>query len=106
MRYPIPLLLAGLAMAPGFAPEMAQAQSQTAQLPLCPSEDKAAQIVQSRGGYMPEDCRMATITRFDTPSGPICLLDFGQDRGGIFGELRNAVTTTKWWTACPNLRAP
>jgi hypothetical protein len=106
MRYHIPILAAGLSLLAGFAPGMARAQSQVERLPLCPSEDKAAQIVQSRGGYMPEDCRVATITRFDTPSGPICLLDFGQDRGGIFGELKNAVTATKWWTACPNLRAP
>jgi hypothetical protein len=106
MRYQIPLLAAGLFLLAGLAPGAVLAQSQVAQLPLCPSEDKAAQILQSRGAYLPEGCRKATITRFDSPSGPICLLDFGQDGGGIFGELKGAVVTTKWWTACPNLRAP
>ena len=93
-----------LFLAAGLAPAVAAA-SGSKQLPVCPSQDKAEQIVQSQGQFMPEGCRTITVTEVDSPAGPICVLDFSQQQG-IVGKIESFVETTQWWTACPNLRAP
>jgi len=76
------------------------------QVRICPSRDKVENILQSDGKLMPDGCRTVTVTRVQSPAGSICSIDFGQDSQGILGTVRDAVTTTQWWTACSNLQAP
>lgn len=99
---------AGLALLAGFAQGAAQAQTpgQSFQLRVCPSQDKAEQLAQTRGNVMPDGCRDVAVTSYASLVGPMCLIDFGQDSSGIVGALTDAVATTAWWTPCQNLRAP
>jgi hypothetical protein len=76
------------------------------QINVCPSREKAEQIVQSSGNLMPEGCRKVTITRVDSPAGPLCVMDFGQDGQGIIGTIKDAAITTQWWTPCSSLHSP
>lgn len=76
------------------------------QFKVCPSQEKVEQILQSNGSFVPDDCRTVTVTRVESPAGPICVLDSGKDNPGVLGTIRDAITTTQWWTACANLRAP
>lgn len=76
------------------------------QIQICPSREKIEQIIQSDGHLTPDGCRMARITRVNSPAGPICQLDLGQGGQGIVGSLRDAVSDTQWWTSCANLGSP
>ena len=93
------LLLAGLASSTTFA------AAGSKQIPVCPTQTKAEQIVQSQGKFTPEGCQTMTVTEIDSPAGPICVLDLSQKQG-VIGAIESAVTTTQWWTACANLRVP
>lgn len=103
--YKLQFGVAGVALAVVVASGVAQAKSTTG-VRICPSRDKAEQIVQSQGNLVPDDCRMVTVTRVDSPAGPICQIDLGQNGQGVLSSLRDAVTTDHWWTACDNLHAP
>ena len=83
------------------------ARAQTRELPVCPSRENAQMLMQSgAGASLPQDFRQVAIRRLDTASGPVCVIDFGRQDGGVVGAMRDAVATTEWWTACANLRAP
>ncbi|MBN8903689.1 MAG: hypothetical protein BGO51_11095 [Rhodospirillales bacterium 69-11] len=97
--------LAGVALAVALVSGTASAEG-TKQVKICPTRDKAAQIVQSHGNLMPDGCRTVTVTRVDSPAGPICQVNMQQDTKGVLNALRDAVTTDQWWTACDNLSAP
>ena len=57
------------------------------QVKICPSRNKAETIVQSQAKLMPDGCRTVTVTRVQSPAGPICSIDFGQDSEGILGKV-------------------
>lgn len=76
------------------------------QIRACPSQAKMEQVIQSQGKFLPDDCRMLTVTRLDSPTGPLCVLDLSGDNAGILGTLRDAVARTQWWVPCASLRAP
>lgn len=83
------------------------ASAQSMQLPVCKSRDKAQMVMQSTvGATLPEGCRQVAVRRMDTPAGPVCVIEFGQQHKGVLGAVRDAVANTDWWTACGNLRAP
>ena len=73
---------------------------------VCPSRDKAEQARQSNGSLSPDGCRTVTVTRVDSPAGPMCAMKFGESKSGVIGQITSAVETTEWWTACSNLQAP
>ncbi len=96
-------LLAALATSPALTP---RAQAQALEAPVCASRENAQMLMQSGpGAAMPEGCRIAIVRRLDTPAGALCHIDISP-RSGVVGAMRDAVTTTEWWTACANLRAP
>ncbi len=105
MRMRIHHLATALLLIAGLAPAAVPAASGPKQFPVCPSQAKAEQIVQSQGKFMPEGCRTATVTEIDSSAGPICVLDLSQQQG-IVGKIESLAETTQWWTACANLRAP
>lgn len=76
------------------------------QIRVCPSQAKIEQSIQSQGKLLPDDCRTLTVTRVDSPAGPLCVLDLSGDNAGILGTLRDAVATTQWWATCASLHAP
>ncbi len=83
------------------------ALAQTQQVPICSSREGAQMMLQGAAtGSLPEGCRRATVRRLDTPAGPLCVIDVGARDDSVVGAVRDAVSTTEWWTACANLRAP
>src|SRR3954447_7838543 len=69
------------------------------QIRICPTLDKTEQILQSHGNLMPDGCQIATVTRVNSSAGSICQVDLSQNDQGALNTLRNAVSTTHWWTA-------
>jgi hypothetical protein len=49
---------------------------------------------------------MVGVRRVDTPTGPICAVDFGEGGQGLFANVLDATVQTRWWTACANLSPP
>ncbi|MDJ0387780.1 hypothetical protein QMO56_06615 [Roseomonas sp. E05] len=72
----------------------------------CPTREKMEQAIQSNGNLSPEGCRAVTVTEVDSPAGPLCVLEFAQQNGGIVGAITDAVATTQWWVACKDLHRP
>ena len=63
-------------------------------------------MIGSEGKFSPDGCRLVTVTRVQSPEGPICVIDFGTQGNSIVGAITDAALTTQWWTACGNLRSP
>ena len=94
----------GLALVGGLAPP--GAAQQQARVAVCPSSDKAQQVIQNPGAPLPDGCRIVVVIRQGSPAGPLCAVDFGQADQGLFGDLVDAAVPTRWWTACANLQSP
>ncbi|HYZ31286.1 MAG TPA: hypothetical protein VE684_03265 [Crenalkalicoccus sp.] len=78
-------------------------------MPVCPSlalAQQAAQAQQTPGAPLPEGCRTVGVRRVDTPTGPVCAVDFSEDGQGLFADIMDATVRTRWWTACANLSPP
>ncbi len=93
------------------APSGAQPTSgaQSTRVPICPSlalAQQAQQAQQVPGTPLPEGCRMVGVRRVDTPTGPICAVDFSESGQGLFADILDATVQTRWWTACANLSPP
>jgi len=99
------LTLSAIVAASFVSVESALAADPT-QIQICPSREKIEQIIQSGGNLTPDGCRMARITRVNSPAGAICQLDLGQGGQGLVGSLRDAVSDAQWWTSCANLGVP
>ena len=87
----------------------ASAGAQSARVPVCPSLALAQQVLQAQqtpGAPLPSGCRMVGVRRVDTPTGPICAVDFSEDGQGLFADVMDATVQTRWWTACANLSPP
>jgi hypothetical protein len=80
--------------------------AQSSQVPVCPSLALAEQSQQTPGTPLPNGCRMVGIRRVDTPSGPVCAVDFSENGQGLFADIMDSTVQTRWWTACANLRLP
>ncbi|MXP64675.1 hypothetical protein E0493_15085 [Roseomonas sp. M0104] len=72
----------------------------------CPSREKMEQTLQSGGRLSPDGCRTVTVTEVGSPAGPLCVLEFAQQSGGIVGAITDAVATTQWWVDCKDLHRP
>src|SRR3712207_6117151 len=90
------------------APSGAQPTSgaQSTRVPVCPSLALAQQVQQTPGAPLPGGCRMVGVRRVDTPTGPVCAVDFGEEGQGLFADIMDATVQTRWWTACANLSPP
>ncbi|MCF1504811.1 hypothetical protein [Afifella sp. H1R] len=71
--------------------------------PACQSQQSLQQIIGSNGELMPSDCRNLTITRLESDSGSLCLIDFSNAGGGVVQALRDAAMPEKWWVRCDQL---
>ena len=83
--------------------------AQSSQVPVCPSmalAQQAQQAQQAPGTPPPGGCRMVGVRRVDTPSGPICAVDFSENGQGLFADILDSTVQTRWWTACANLNPP
>jgi hypothetical protein len=70
----------------------------------CPSQQQLEQVMGSNGQFVPGDCRELTITRIQTGSREVCVLDFESSGDANFlDRLRSAAVPTQWWVACENL---
>jgi hypothetical protein len=98
------VLAVGTLLLGAAAPLPLAAQPQ--QVPVCPSQDKAQQVLEDPGGPLPDGCRLVAVRRVDTPAGPLCAVNFGQGDQGLLEDLVDAAVTTRWWTACANLQPP
>lgn len=98
-------LLGTLLAGGAFGPPRAAAQQPT-QVAVCPSSEKAQQVVQNPGGALPDGCRVVTVMRRETPAGQLCGVDFGQVETGLLGDIVDAAVATRWWAACANLPLP
>ena len=81
-------------------------KAQSLQVPVCPSLALAQQVQQTPGTPLPNGCRMVGVRRVDTPTGPVCAVDFGEGGQGLFADILDATVQTRWWTACANLSPP
>jgi hypothetical protein len=81
-------------------------RAQMLQVPVCPSFALAQQAQQAPGSPLPSGCRMVGVRRVDTPSGPICAVDFSEDVQGLLGDILESTVPTRWWTPCANLSPP
>ena len=81
-------------------------KAQSLQVPVCPSLALAQQAQQAPGTPLPNGCRMVGVRRVDTPTGPVCAVDFGEGGQGLFADVLDATVQTRWWTACANLSPP
>ena len=84
-------------------------KAQSLQVPVCPSlalAQQAQQAQQTPGTPLPNGCRMVGVRRVDTPTGPVCAVDFGEGSQGLFADVMDATVQTRWWTACANLSPP
>jgi hypothetical protein len=72
--------------------------------PACPSQQGVEQVVGSQGRFVPSDCRQLTITRVQSGTTELCVLNFepGGDPG-FLDKLRSAAVPTQWWVSCDNL---
>jgi hypothetical protein len=101
-----PPSLAILALVAGVMAHSIPAQAQMREVPVCPSRDEAQLAMQrAPDAALPQGCRMAMVRRLDTSAGPVCSIELRQQEG-VVAAVREAMTTTEWWTACANLRAP
>lgn len=100
------LLTSAALLAASFATVKPTLAADPTQIQICPSREKIEEIIQSGGSLTPDGCRLARITRVNSPAGAICQLDLGQGGQGIIGSLRDAVSDTQWWTSCANLGSP
>jgi hypothetical protein len=94
--------IVGWVLVGGSAPLAAQ----SLQVPVCPSLALAQQAQQTPGTPLPAGCRMVGVRRVDTPTGPICAVDFSESGQGLFADIMDATVQTRWWTACANLSPP
>jgi hypothetical protein len=92
----------GAMLVGGPGPSAAQ-PSQAAVCPSLPLAQQAAQAQQSPGTPLPDGCRMVGVRRVETPSGPVCAVDFSESGQGLFTDLLDASVQTRWWTVCSNL---
>jgi hypothetical protein len=84
-------------------------KAQSLQVPVCPSlalAQQAQQAQQAPGTPLPNGCRMVGVRRVDTPTGPVCAVDFSDGGQGLFADVLEATVPTRWWTACANLTPP
>jgi hypothetical protein len=84
----------------------APAMAQVSQVTVCPSLALAQQVQPTLGAPLPSGCRMVGVRRVDTPTGPVCAVDFSEDGQGLFADILDATVQTRWWTACANLNPP
>ena len=83
--------------------------AQSSQVPVCPSlalAQQAWQAQQTPGTPLPDGCRMVGVRRVDTPTGPVCAVDFSESGQGLFADIMDSTVQTRWWTACANLSPP
>src|SRR5688572_4562745 len=92
--------LGGLPFAAAW-PSLAQTDRS---FPACPSQQGVEQVVGSQGRFVPSDCRQLTITRVQSGTTELCVLNFepGGDPG-FLDKLRSAAVPTQWWVSCENL---
>jgi hypothetical protein len=83
------------------------AGAQTTTVVVCPSLALAQQGQQGQrtASSLPQGCRVVGVRRVDTPAGPYCAVDFGED-GGLMADIMDATVQTRWWAACASLTPP
>ncbi len=83
------------------------AGAQTTTVVVCPSLALAQQAQQGQqtASSLPQGCRVVGVRRVDTPAGPYCAVDFGED-GGLMADIMDATVQTRWWAACASLTPP
>ena len=94
------LAVGGLAFA-ASEPSLAQTNRS---FPACPSQQGVDQVVGSQGRFVPPDCRQLTITRVQSGTTELCVLNFEPSGDpGFLDQLRRAAVPTQWWVSCENL---
>ncbi|MFC4167584.1 hypothetical protein [Teichococcus aestuarii] len=102
---PCLIIAAGILAAAPLASLSPARSAEPLRMTACPSREKTEQILQSGGNLNPDGCRTVTVTRVDSPAGPVCVMNFGESQG-IVGAITSAAVPTEWWTSCENLRQP
>ena len=95
------LLFATWVAAAAVRPAFAEADRS---FPACPTQQEIEQVIGSQGRFVPSDCRQLTITRIQSGTTEVCVLNFepGGDPG-FLDRLRQAAVPTQWWVPCDNL---
>lgn len=104
MRHRRHLFAAGLALAAAL-PLEARAQNPVS-FEVCPSQQKLEQYLGSGGRYIPEGCRVFTVTAVQGSNGPVCVIDLNPGKQGVLGAIVDATMPTQWWAACGAVRGP
>ncbi len=59
---------------------------------------------EAQGRFVPPDCRQLTITRVQSGTTELCVLNFEPSGDpGFLDQLRRAAVPTQWWVSCENL---
>lgn len=98
------MFAAGLLL--GAACPLAARAANPVQIEVCPSQQKAEQFAGSQGKFTPDGCRIFTVTRVESQSGAMCVMDLNPDKQGVLASIVDATMPTQWWTACTNIRGP
>jgi len=72
--------------------------------PACPTQQQVEQAIGSKEQFVPDECRKLTVTRIQSGSTDVCVLDFEKSGDRTFiDRLRSAAVPTQWWVACNEL---
>jgi hypothetical protein len=83
-----PTLFAYVAFGLAFAAAGSSLAQTDRSFPACPSQQGVEQVVGSQGRFVPSDCRQLTITRVQSGTAELCVLNFepGGDPGFLTGS--------------------
>lgn len=75
-------------------------------LTACQTQQELEQFLASDGQFVPDGCRLVSVTSLESEHGPLCVIDLeAADDPSVLDRLTDAAMPTQWWARCDSLSA-